>query len=159
MEVKWKRWKITEVKTTCVLHQVGGVPGWQALLSAVGFRLDFSGGNAGLPAAVFFPTSDPGDRLQQCSNTLQSLLGTAALPKITFLSHVCHCDWKYFGFSKCFGEFMPFVKHVFILWRSHIIPIFGSLFFLSNIPGELPCTINYAKKSIDLQRTEFLALC
>ncbi|XP_033845014.1 tetratricopeptide repeat protein 28 [Periophthalmus magnuspinnatus] len=57
-----------------VENKVGGVPGWQALLSAVGFRLDFSGG-AGLPAAVFFPTSDPGDRLQQCSNTLQSLLG------------------------------------------------------------------------------------
>lgn len=84
--------KIAGVKTTCVLHQVGGVPGWQALLSAVGFRLDFSGGSAGLPAAVFFPTSDPGDRLQQCSNTLQSLLGTTALPEITFLSHVCHCD-------------------------------------------------------------------
>ncbi|XP_074546098.1 tetratricopeptide repeat protein 28 isoform X2 [Halichoeres trimaculatus] len=58
-----------------VENKVGGVPGWQALLSAVGFRLDFSGGGAGLPAAVFFPTSDPGDRLQQCSTTLQSLLG------------------------------------------------------------------------------------
>uniref|UniRef100_UPI0037E8FAB7 tetratricopeptide repeat protein 28 n=1 Tax=Semicossyphus pulcher TaxID=241346 RepID=UPI0037E8FAB7 len=58
-----------------VENKVGGVPGWQALLSAVGFRLDFSGSGAGLPAAVFFPTSDPGDRLQQCSNTLQSLLG------------------------------------------------------------------------------------
>lgn len=60
------------------LGKVGGVPGWQALLSAVGFRLDFSGSGAALPAAVFFPTSDPGDRLQQCSTTLQSLLGTAA---------------------------------------------------------------------------------
>ncbi|KAK7895485.1 hypothetical protein WMY93_020810 [Mugilogobius chulae] len=58
-----------------VEKKVGGVPGWQALLSAVGFRLDLSGGGAGLPAAVFFPTSDPGDRLQQCSNTLQALLG------------------------------------------------------------------------------------
>ncbi|XP_034048421.1 tetratricopeptide repeat protein 28 [Thalassophryne amazonica] len=58
-----------------VEKKVGGVPGWQALLSAVGFRLDFSGSGAGLPAAVFFPTSDPGDRLQQCSTTLQSLLG------------------------------------------------------------------------------------
>lgn len=63
----------------CVLRQVGGVPGWQALLSAVGFRLDISGGSAGLPAAVFFPISDPGDRLQQCSTTLQSLLGTQQL--------------------------------------------------------------------------------
>uniref|UniRef100_A0AAQ6IQ82 Tetratricopeptide repeat protein 28 n=3 Tax=Anabas testudineus TaxID=64144 RepID=A0AAQ6IQ82_ANATE len=58
-----------------VENKVGGVPGWQALLSAVGFRLDFSGSSASLPAAVFFPTSDPGDRLQQCSTTLQSLLG------------------------------------------------------------------------------------
>ncbi|XP_034751934.1 tetratricopeptide repeat protein 28 isoform X2 [Etheostoma cragini] len=58
-----------------VENKVGGVPGWQALLSAVGFRLDFSGSCAGLPAAVFFPTSDPGERLQQCSTTLQSLLG------------------------------------------------------------------------------------
>uniref|UniRef100_A0AAV2IU21 Tetratricopeptide repeat protein 28 n=1 Tax=Knipowitschia caucasica TaxID=637954 RepID=A0AAV2IU21_KNICA len=58
-----------------VENKVRGVPGWQALLSAVGFRLDFSGEGSSLPAAVFFPTSDPGDRLQQCSNTLQSLLG------------------------------------------------------------------------------------
>lgn len=65
----------------CLL-QVGGVPGWQALLSAVGFRLDFSGSAAGLPATVFFPTSDPGDRLQQCSTTLQSLLGTTASPRV-----------------------------------------------------------------------------
>ncbi|KAM4720528.1 tetratricopeptide repeat protein 28 isoform 1-T1 [Anableps anableps] len=58
-----------------VENKVGGVPGWQALLSAVGFRLEVSGCGTGLPAAVFFPTSDPGDRLQQCSTTLQSLLG------------------------------------------------------------------------------------
>ncbi|XP_028826917.1 tetratricopeptide repeat protein 28 isoform X3 [Denticeps clupeoides] len=56
-----------------VENKVGGVPGWQALLTAVGFRLDSTG--SGLPAAVFFPTADPGDRLQQCSTTLQSLLG------------------------------------------------------------------------------------
>lgn len=71
------------VLSYCVLYeyllcsgQVGGVPGWQALLSAVGFRLDSTGSGTELPA-VFFPTSDPGDRLQQCSTTLQSLLGTA----------------------------------------------------------------------------------
>ncbi|XP_032366889.1 LOW QUALITY PROTEIN: tetratricopeptide repeat protein 28-like, partial [Etheostoma spectabile] len=56
-----------------VENKVGGVPGWQALLTAVGFRLDSVG--SGMPAAVFFPTADPGDRLQQCSTTLQSLLG------------------------------------------------------------------------------------
>ena len=57
-----------------VENKVCGVPGWQALLTAVGFRLDSAG--PGIPAAVFFPTADPGDRLQQCSTTLQSLLGT-----------------------------------------------------------------------------------
>ncbi|KAM8887186.1 tetratricopeptide repeat protein 28-like isoform 2-T2 [Spinachia spinachia] len=56
-----------------VENKVGGVPGWQALLTAVGFRLDSVG--TGMPSAVFFPTADPGDRLQQCSTTLQSLLG------------------------------------------------------------------------------------
>lgn len=56
-----------------VENKVGGIPGWQALLTAVGFRLDPPA--SGLPAAVFFPTSDPGDRLQQCSSTIQSLLG------------------------------------------------------------------------------------
>ncbi|MGH0142456.1 UNVERIFIED_CONTAM: hypothetical protein FKN15_001905 [Acipenser sinensis] len=56
-----------------VENKVGGVPGWQALLTAVGFRLDPTA--TGLPAAVFFPIADPGDRLQQCSTTLQSLLG------------------------------------------------------------------------------------
>ncbi|XP_076139979.1 tetratricopeptide repeat protein 28-like [Alosa pseudoharengus] len=56
-----------------VENKVGGVPGWQNLLMAVGFRLDLAG--TGLPAAVFFPTADPGERLQQCSATLQSLLG------------------------------------------------------------------------------------
>ncbi|CAB1318257.1 unnamed protein product, partial [Coregonus sp. 'balchen'] len=58
-----------------VENKVGGVPGWQALLSAVGFRLDCPGTSSGLPAAVFFPMADPGDRLQLCSTTLQSLLG------------------------------------------------------------------------------------
>ncbi|XP_063171659.1 tetratricopeptide repeat protein 28 isoform X2 [Candoia aspera] len=56
-----------------VENKVGGIPGWQALLTAVGFRLDPPA--SGLPAAVFFPTADPGDRLQQCSSTIQSLLG------------------------------------------------------------------------------------
>ncbi|KAM3940777.1 tetratricopeptide repeat protein 28 isoform 4-T4 [Leptodactylus fuscus] len=56
-----------------VENKVGGIPGWQSLLTAVGFRLDPP--SSGLPAAVFFPTSDPGDRLQQCSTTIQSLLG------------------------------------------------------------------------------------
>ncbi|XP_060104998.1 tetratricopeptide repeat protein 28 isoform X2 [Heteronotia binoei] len=56
-----------------VENKAGGIPGWQALLTAVGFRLDPPA--SGLPAAVFFPTADPGDRLQRCSTTLQALLG------------------------------------------------------------------------------------
>lgn len=75
-----------------MLGKVGGVPGWQALLSAVGFRLDFSGSGAGLPAAVFFPMSDPGDRLQQCSTTLQSLLGNRVFSIIQNISYVSHTD-------------------------------------------------------------------
>ncbi|XP_077398379.1 tetratricopeptide repeat protein 28 isoform X2 [Vanacampus margaritifer] len=59
-----------------VHNKVGGVPGWRALLSALGFRLDVAG--CGLPPAVFFPTSDPGQRLQRCSLTMQALLGLSA---------------------------------------------------------------------------------
>lgn len=63
-----------------VENKVGGIPGWQALLTAVGFRLDPAA--SGLPAAVFFPTSDPGERLQQCSGTLQALLGKLLWAKV-----------------------------------------------------------------------------
>ena len=56
-----------------VQNKVGDVTGWKELLSAVGFR--FESGNNSLPAAVFFPTTDPGDRLTQCSATMQALLG------------------------------------------------------------------------------------
>lgn len=74
--------------------KVGGVPGWQALLSAVGFRLDFSAGGAGPPAAVFFPTSDPGDRLQQCSTTLQALLGKTPPSTTTPLLSAIACTCR-----------------------------------------------------------------
>ncbi|XP_077353544.1 tetratricopeptide repeat protein 28 isoform X2 [Festucalex cinctus] len=59
-----------------VHNKVGGVPGWRSLLSSLGFRLDVAG--CGLPAAVFFPTSDPGQRLQRCSLAMQALLGLSA---------------------------------------------------------------------------------
>lgn len=95
-------WHAENITGPMCLLQVGGVPGWQALLSAVGFRLDFSGSTAGLPAAVFFPTSDPGDRLQQCSTTLQSLLGSTAPPHIRSTScpaalHSLSCLISYQG--------------------------------------------------------------
>lgn len=54
-------------------NKVGSVPGWKELLQAVGFR--FEPATAGLPPAVFFPQSDPADRLTQASASLQALLG------------------------------------------------------------------------------------
>ncbi len=55
-------------------NKVGaGVQGWRDLLISVGFRLE-PGAN-GVPASVFFPQSDPGERLTQASASLQALLG------------------------------------------------------------------------------------
>ncbi|KAL8575874.1 hypothetical protein ACOMHN_014879 [Nucella lapillus] len=54
-------------------NKVGAVAGWKELLQAVGFR--FEPATAGLPPAVFFPQSDPADRLTQASASLQALLG------------------------------------------------------------------------------------
>ncbi len=64
-------------------NKVGDVCGWRDLLTSVGFRFEPSVN--GLPAAVFFPTSDPGDRLAQCSASLQALLGMP-VPTLTALS-------------------------------------------------------------------------
>ncbi|OWF55333.1 Tetratricopeptide repeat protein 28 [Mizuhopecten yessoensis] len=69
-------------------NKVGAIPGWKDLLQAVGFR--FESASNGLPPAVFFPQTDPGDRLTQASASLQALLGLppsslAALSK--FLSN------------------------------------------------------------------------
>ncbi|KAH9502425.1 Tetratricopeptide repeat protein 28 [Bulinus truncatus] len=54
-------------------NKVGQVAGWKELLQAVGFRFEPSTG--GLPPAVFFPQSDPSDRLTQTSASLQAFLG------------------------------------------------------------------------------------
>ena len=54
-------------------NKVGGITGWKDLLQAVGFRFETAGN--GLPPAVFFPQTDPGDRLTQASASLQALLG------------------------------------------------------------------------------------
>lgn len=56
--------------------KVGPVSGWKELLMAVGFR--FEPAANGLPASVFFPQADPGERLVQCSTSLQALLGKCA---------------------------------------------------------------------------------
>ena len=54
-------------------NKVGEVAGWRDLLTSVGFR--FEPAVNGMPSAVFFPTNDIGDRLAQCSASLQAFLG------------------------------------------------------------------------------------
>jgi len=63
-------------------NRVGDVSGWQDILVAMGFRFESEPAN-GQAATVFFPTSDPGERLTQCSASLQALLGRL-LPARTF---------------------------------------------------------------------------
>lgn len=58
-------------------NKVGSVNGWKELLVSVGFR--FEPTSNGLPASVFFPQSDPGERLTQCSASLQALLGLSSV--------------------------------------------------------------------------------
>ncbi|XP_037918666.1 tetratricopeptide repeat protein 28 [Hermetia illucens] len=53
-------------------NKAGSVMGWKDLLMAVGFR--FEPAANGIPSSVFFPQSDPEDRLSQCSASLQALL-------------------------------------------------------------------------------------
>lgn len=55
-------------------NKVGSVSGWKDLLMSVGFR--FEPAANGIPSSVFFPQSDPEERLTQCSASLQALLGT-----------------------------------------------------------------------------------
>jgi CHAT domain-containing protein len=47
--------------------------GWKDLLMSVGFR--FEPASNGIPSSVFFPQNDPGERLTQCSASLQAILG------------------------------------------------------------------------------------
>ncbi|XP_023311093.1 tetratricopeptide repeat protein 28 [Anoplophora glabripennis] len=54
-------------------NKVGSVTGWRELLMSVGFR--FEPASNGIPSSVFFPQSDPEERLTQCSASLQALLG------------------------------------------------------------------------------------
>ncbi|XP_054281377.1 tetratricopeptide repeat protein 28 [Macrosteles quadrilineatus] len=66
-------------------NKVGHVNGWKELLQSVGFR--FEPAANGIPSSVFFPQSDPEERLTQCSASLQALLGLtsttlAALSKL-----------------------------------------------------------------------------
>jgi hypothetical protein len=59
-------------------NKVGAVSGWRDILISVGFR--FEPTSNGLPAAVFFPLCDPGEKLGKCSANLQALLG-----KLTYI--------------------------------------------------------------------------
>ncbi|CAL4218270.1 unnamed protein product [Meganyctiphanes norvegica] len=54
-------------------NKIGNVAGWKDLLMSVGFR--FEPAANGIASSVFFPQSDPGERLTQCSASLQALLG------------------------------------------------------------------------------------
>lgn len=67
-------------------NKAGPVQGWKDLLMAVGFRFEPSAN--GIPSSVFFPQSDPEDRLSQCSGSLQALLALSptsllAMSKLT----------------------------------------------------------------------------
>ncbi len=56
-------------------NEANGQPNqaWKDLLMSVGFR--FEPASSGIPPSVFFPQSDPGERLTQCSASLQAILG------------------------------------------------------------------------------------
>ncbi|XP_076277008.1 uncharacterized protein LOC143207436 [Lasioglossum baleicum] len=54
-------------------NKVGAASGWRELLMSVGFRFEPAGN--GIPSSVFFPQSDPEERLTRCSASLQALLG------------------------------------------------------------------------------------
>lgn len=80
---------------TSIENKVGGIAGWKDLLKAVGFR--FEAGQNDLPPAVFFPQSDPGDRLTQASSNLQALLGKGNVTYCTgLIEKSCDgvSDWK-----------------------------------------------------------------
>ncbi|XP_045466436.1 tetratricopeptide repeat protein 28 [Harmonia axyridis] len=72
-------------------NKVGLINGWKELLMSVGFR--FEPASNGIPSSVFFPQSDPDERLTQCSASLQALLALSstsiqALSKLTATSDV-----------------------------------------------------------------------
>ncbi|CAG9104553.1 unnamed protein product [Plutella xylostella] len=65
-------------------NKAGSVAGWKELLMSVGFR--FEPAANGIPSSVFFPQSDPEERLTQCSASLQALLGRLNNTPIILLS-------------------------------------------------------------------------
>ncbi|KAF8792165.1 tetratricopeptide repeat protein 28-like [Argiope bruennichi] len=72
-------------------NKVGPVNGWKELLISVGFR--FEPASNGLPASVFFPQSDPGERLTQCSASLQALLGLSPVSLSAITKLLCSPEY------------------------------------------------------------------
>ncbi|XP_050428822.1 tetratricopeptide repeat protein 28 isoform X2 [Adelges cooleyi] len=83
-------------------NKVGDVCGWKELLQSVGFR--FEPAANGIPSSVFFPQSDPEDRLTQCSASLQALLG---LNSVTL-----NAMSKLISTSEITDDVMAVVRHV-----------------------------------------------
>lgn len=75
-------------------NKVGNVAGWKELLMSVGFRFEPAGN--GIPSSVFFPQSDPEERLTRCSASLQALLGlgSASLHALVKLLQVLFIFYK-----------------------------------------------------------------
>ncbi|KAG8194950.1 hypothetical protein JTE90_021411 [Oedothorax gibbosus] len=72
-------------------NKVGPVNGWKELLISVGFR--FEPASNGLPASVFFPQSDHGERLTQCSASLQALLGLSPVSLSAITKLLCSPEY------------------------------------------------------------------
>ncbi|XP_043222713.1 tetratricopeptide repeat protein 28-like isoform X3 [Amphibalanus amphitrite] len=70
--------------------KVNGLSGWKELLISVGFR--FEPAANGIPSSVFFPQSDPGQRLTQCSASLQALLGLSPASLSALCKLLAHRD-------------------------------------------------------------------
>ncbi len=90
-------------------NKVGSAVGWRELLISVGFRFEPSSVN-GLPACVFFPQSDPGDRLVHCSSALQAIL---ALTPVTI-----NAISKLLSSPDCVSEIIEQVMHYLSLVRN-----------------------------------------
>ena len=89
-------------------NKVGSVPGWKELLMSVGFR--FEPAANGTPSAVFFPQSDPGERLTQCSASLQAVLGlspTSWAALASLLASPDSSDEIMAVFRQVIGQFGP----------------------------------------------------
>ena len=89
-------------------NKVGSVAGWKDLLMSVGFR--FEPAANGIPSAVFFPQTDPGERLTQCSASLQAVLGlspTSWAALASLLASPDSSDEIMAVFRQVIGQFGP----------------------------------------------------